>query len=329
MVIDYQSHWYSRRYLESIVGRRAYPRAERTAEGGYVVALRPGGYTSPIARNYVELELQLADMEANGIDAAVKSANLIGDVDGMEPSAARETVELVNEEMARAQREHPDRIIGTAMLPMADAEAALATLDRAVGELGLRAVCMLSNVGGRPLGRAEDLPIFRRIEEHGLPVFLHPAHHSIASAGGILSIVEIGIGWMFDTSAAALSLVYGGVLDECPTLTVVHPHLGGALPYLVGRVELCEAWETLSIEHPLRHYLRSRFYVDSVGDTPAALPLAIDLYGLDRVLFATDYPWLGHEKGRRFVEDNLDGAEREAILHRNQLLVSALAPAAG
>src|SRR5262245_40933765 len=224
-------------------------------------------------------------MDAHGIDVAVKSANLIGDVDGMEISAARESLELVNEEMARAQREHPDRIVGTAMLPMADADAAVETLDRAVGELGLRAVCILSNVGGRLLGSAEDLPIFRRIEEHRLPVFLHPAHHSIASASGLPSIIEVGIGWMLDTSAAALSLVYGGVLDRCPSMTVVHPHLGGTLPYLVGRVELCEAWETLTNEHPLRHYLRNRFYIDSVGVTPSALPLAIELYGIERTLF--------------------------------------------
>jgi predicted TIM-barrel fold metal-dependent hydrolase len=97
--------------------------------------------------------------------------------------------------------------------------------------------------------------------------------------------------WFMDTSAAALALIFGGVLDACPGLTVVHPHAGGVLPFLRGRIEALTPAGSAGLEHPFSTYFRTRFYTDSVTETPGALALAAELYGPERILFGTDHPW--------------------------------------
>jgi predicted TIM-barrel fold metal-dependent hydrolase len=317
MIVDYQSHWYSNSYLDSLVERADYPRAARDREGNYVFEQRPGTRWV-LAPHFTTLDLQLADMDANGVDVMVMSPNILGEVGGVDVAEARETLEFLNEETARAQRLHPERVLGLAMLPMQDASAAIELLDRAITTLGLRGVCILSNVDGRPIATPDTLPIYQRIEELAIPVFLHPAHHSIASGAGLPWMIEIGLSWMFDTSAAALSLIYSGTLDACPRLTVVHPHLGGTLPYVLGRVVEVEQMDG-RIGRSADRYLRERFYVDCVSRTPGALALAIDTYGPERVLYASDYPWGTRSATRAFLDDNLDSSAALAVMHDNRL----------
>jgi aminocarboxymuconate-semialdehyde decarboxylase len=322
MLVDYQAHWYSPKYFESILDRPAgrYPRAERM-EGGYVFEYDDdrSGNRWLGHRTYYDIHLHLADLDASGIDAAVISPNMIGDVTRMELSEAREALDLINEEVARVQREHPERIVGLAMLPMRDTAAAIETLEHAIDELRLGGVCVITNVDGRPLASEETLPVFQRIAELGVPLFLHPSNRSLSFpiTRSVGRAAEIGLGWMFETSMAALSLIYSGTLDACPELTVVHPHAGGTLPFLRGRLDLIESLHGVQRERSLSEYLRTQFYVDSVNTTPGGLELAAATYGPDRILFATDFPW--HE--RKVCLDALatTGTELEARIRANQL----------
>ncbi|MFT3865136.1 MAG: amidohydrolase family protein [Solirubrobacterales bacterium] len=288
-VIDHQAHWYTPARLDQVTGREDFPRARRDEEGGYLYEEAPGE-VSRLSPRFFDLDLQLAAMDGFDIDHAVISPNLLGEVTWMPVEEATAVTELINEETARAQREHPDRLTGLAMLPMQDGEAALGALDRAIGELDLRGVCVLSNIAGRPIVNDDTRAVFARVAELDVPLFLHPSHRSMAHPAGIGETIDLGLGWMFDTAAAALALVYEGVLDQNPSLTVVHPHLGGVLPYVTGRVAPIGAGAP--IEHDLHHYLRTNFIVDSTGKTPGALQMAARTYGEDRIVFATDNPWV-------------------------------------
>ena len=296
MLVDYQCHWFSPAYFESLLdrGRERFPRAERDGRGGYVFWFdeEPVGNPWRMAPEYFDLDRQTQDMDAHGIDVAVMAPCLIGEVSHLELSEALETVTFVNEETARFVNELPDRRRGLAMLPMQDTSAAIEALDDAVNRLKLSGVSMITNVAGRPLASEETLPVFRRIAELGLPIVLHPSSRSLVfdSVKGLGRGTEVGLSWMFETSAAALSLIYSGTLSACPGLTVVHPHLGGVLPYLQARFETVHRMH-LPGERSLQEYLREHFFTDTVNTTPGALEMAVNTYGSDRILFATDFPW--------------------------------------
>jgi aminocarboxymuconate-semialdehyde decarboxylase len=318
-LVDYQTHWYPEAYFKSILDRVEFPRAKRLPEGGYYLEMKEGGWEQKIPQVMVDLDLQFADIDELGVDTMVSTPSIIGEVGFMELGAAKEAIALINEESARAQKEHPDHFIGTAMLPVQDIEASIEALDRSV-ELGLTAVCLLSNRAGHPLCDDETLPLFKRIEEHGMPIIFHPANHTLASASGIDPVGELGVGWMFDTTAAALSLISTRTLDECPNLEVLHPHVGGVLPFIDGRLDVVvPMWGPVEVDHPLHHYLRTNFMTDSVSQTAGSLQLGIDTYGVDRVLFGSDYPWMPLKKARPYVEDNVAAADAEKILFENQM----------
>ena len=318
MVVDHQSHWYPKAYFELILDRSKYPRAQRTREGGYRYELSPGGWNEKVDAKFWELELQLVDMDADDVDVAVLSANMIGEVARTDLPEAREICELLNSEMARAQREYPDRFVGLATLPMQDTASAIETLDRAITTFGLRGVCILSNIAGAPIAGSDKLPIYQRIDELGVPIFLHPANNSMLYDRGLPAIVDNQAGWMYDTTAAALSLIYSGTLDSCKRLRIVHPHAGGTVPYVRGRVADGESYFPTA-KRSLETYLREQFYADTVSLTPGALEMTMGTYGSDRLVYATDYPWYPRSMTREYVEGELDARQLHTVLQENRV----------
>jgi len=309
-VVDYQAHWYPATYLETITGRDTGPTARRDG-GGVYTYVDDLGQSSLCPHTFHDLDVHLADMDEHGVDVAVISPNLLGEVSRLPVADAVGALEAINAEVGRAQRQHPDRLVGLAMLPMQDPDAAIQVLDRACRDDDLAGVCLLSNIAGRPIVEDGLLSVYRRIEELEIPIFLHPAHTSVVHAVGFGPTIDIGLAWMFETAAAALSLIYAGVLDECPGLVVVHPHLGGALPAVVDRVVDCQIGTRQ--RHELRAYLKRNFYVDCVQRTPRAALLAIETYGLDRVVYGTDFPWLSRNSTREAVERTLSEPELERV----------------
>lgn len=311
MVVDHQWHWVSAHLVERLSARRVPPRAE-LIEGRWIIEMAEG-VRLPVPPPLLDLDEQLAVASTHGIDVVVSSPILLAEIHHLEPAEASELLEEVNAVSAAAQREHPDRFAGVAVLPFHDVDAALGVLDRAVAD-GLTSVVVPASLEGTPIASDATLPIFQRIEALGLPLLLHPAVRSSTYTQGLGMQAEIGIGWMYHTSLAALNLIQSGVLDECPELTVLHPHLGGVLPYVLGRLEQ----QLRGAERSLSEYLRHHFYTDTVNLSPGALGIAIATYGLDRVLYASDYPWVPIEPGLEYIEANAT-AEQRATIFANRL----------
>jgi aminocarboxymuconate-semialdehyde decarboxylase len=326
MVIDCQCHWYPRAFFEYCLPRTRHPLCRRDGDG-FVYELTPHVPLS-FAPQQIDAERVLDSLEPIGIDVLITSSESLG-LTTWTAEEEREGARVLNEAKAAAQREHPGRFFGLATLPMQDPEAALEELDFAVGRLGLVGVCVGSNIDRAPIVGPELLPVYQRVEQLGVPLFLHPTT-SLASEA-LQFGMEFILGWMFDTSVAALSLVLSRTLDECPDLTVVHPHLGAMLPYLAGRIdfEYKTPWGgNEELPAPPTEYLR-RFYTDTVSDSPAALDMALEFYGDERVLFGSDYPWWPPQRGLDFVTDSLEGARLQQVLAGNARRILALAPVEG
>lgn len=307
MIIDHQWHWMDPDVFQALLRRDKPPRVEPGGPFEYVFELADGVRVPMPPDLVLDLDERLRMAGDNGIDAVVCSPTFVAEALHLEPGEAAELLQLANSAMARAQRAHPEQLAGLAFLPLQSPDHALSVLQAAVDD-GLRGVSILASIDGRPVATEETLPVFQRIAELDLPVFLHPAVRSNTSSQGRGMPAEIGIGWMYHTALAALNLIESGTLDSCPELTVVHPHLGGVLPYIRGRVD-----DTRRGERPLSEYLRRNFYTDTVNSTPGALEFAIAAYGLDRVLFATDYPFVPMAAGVEYVRANADEKSANAI----------------
>jgi aminocarboxymuconate-semialdehyde decarboxylase len=315
-VIDCQCHWHARAYFEALLDRTAFPRAERSDEGYVFHPIE--GRSFPVEASYCDLEPQLEHMEAEGVDVLVSSMGAFT-VDALRVEEAIELALRVNEERAEAEKRYPGRFYALATIPMQDERAAIEVLDDATGRLGLRGVCLPSNVNGEPIASEAKHAVYSRIAELGVPLFLHPTR-TIMETKLRRYGHEYSVGFMVDSSIAALDLVFSGVLDACPDLEVVHPHLGGVLPDLAERVdvEYAKPWALgRKLERPPSEYLRERFYTDTISFNRSALALARDFYGLDKLLYASDYPYWPPREGVDFLRDNLAADELEPVLNGN------------
>jgi predicted TIM-barrel fold metal-dependent hydrolase len=250
-----------------------------------------GEWRRRVLPKHTDLEAKLADMDRTGIARAALSINDPGpELFGAD---GRAVAELANDFLAEACRSHPDRFFALAVLPLEDMNQALAELDRAAGRLGAKGILLYSNLNGKFPDLPEFRPLFRRAEELGLPILLHPAYPVTYAATQGYEMAA-GLGLMFDTTIALCRIILSGLLDEHPRLELVCPHVGGALPYLIGRID--HQTQVLGRGRKLREppsvTLRRRIHFDTVTPIPLAIRYAYDFAGPDRLLYGSDHPWV-------------------------------------
>ncbi len=291
--IDCQSHVFPPAYAELLCRNPRWLLTTRRADA-YTIdygdihrfVLRPEDY-DPAAK--------LRAMDAAGVDLSVLSVN-IPSPELLAPDLALEGARLCNDYLAETCARHPGRFVGIASLPLQDVPAAIGELDRAVDHLDLRGVFLPSHVAGTPLDAPQFAPFYRHVAGRGIPLVLHPTVPSWGAAARDYSMVPM-FAMMVDTSLAMLRLILGGVLERNPALRVVHPHAGGVLPYLMGRVEEQTEVKGRGREHitrPPSAYYRN-VYLDLVSPSALALRYAYDFSGPDRLLFGSDHPWIAIE----------------------------------
>jgi aminocarboxymuconate-semialdehyde decarboxylase len=139
---------------------------------------------------------------------------------------------------------------------------------------------LFSNINGVALSDARFWPIYERANELGAVLYIHPAHPVNVDMMREYWLMPL-CGFLFDTTLAAASLVFSGVVERFPKIRWALCHLGGTIPYLAERLA--------HIDRPPTTYLRG-FYYDTVNFDQGALKLAIDFAGADHILAGSDYP---------------------------------------
>jgi aminocarboxymuconate-semialdehyde decarboxylase len=238
---------------------------------------------------------RMADMDAQGVDMQVVSIHT--PLMGYQLPAADATrlARDVNDEISGMVRQWPTRFAGLATLPVQDPGAAVAELDRAVHQLGLKGAELDTVVNDESWDEPRFLPIFKAAESMGAVLFFHPQpqqnlvmrftdRYNLANSLGV--IVE-------DTIVAA-TLIYGGVLDACPDLKVCIAHGAGPACFGMGRMD--HGWKVRPearehIHRPPSTYQR-RLYYDTVVGSEAALRFLLDTVGADRVVLGSDWPFV-------------------------------------
>jgi aminocarboxymuconate-semialdehyde decarboxylase len=320
-IIDSHFHWRPRSLLEEACKAKGYPRAERDGKGGYRWFILEG-YSVNVRPNHpawADLDVMLAHMDSLGhqVDVVCTIGPLSVYFSELPPEAGRDAAMLWNEEMAAAQRKYPGRFWGTAAVPLKDTAVAIEVLDHAITKLGLFGANLPGSVGVDPRIDAERLwPFYERAERLGIPLFLHPTDAVFEDMlEGYDGALHLSLGRVVEVSVGAMRLVLSGLMEHCPDLKIVLSHTGGALPYQSGRMDKNSG--KAKLPQPPSTYLR-RMYTDTVSPHAMGMRFAIDYYGIDNVMYGSDYPcWEPAETLRNLQEVELSTEDKEKLFRGN------------
>ena len=245
--------------------------------------------------------LRLADMDATGIARQILSLTAPG-VQLFDADTAAGLARSSNDQLAEAVRKHPTRFAGLAAIAPQNPRAAAQELERGVRTLGLKGAIVNSHTRGEYLDDPKFWDIFAAAESLGVPIYLHPTTPSPAMIGPFLERGLDGaiFGFAVETGLHMLRLIVSGVFDRFPKLIIVAGHLGEALPYWLFRIDFMHARMVAAGRYPSvgklnrrpSEYLKENFYVTTSGMAWAPPILyAQQVLGVDRVLYAMDYPY--------------------------------------
>jgi aminocarboxymuconate-semialdehyde decarboxylase len=325
-IIDMHAHITPERFKKAIREEGSWYGLE-----GPTGELGLGGFSDP-------LETRLADMDEMGVDMQVLTPNVgfyqyFNDLD-VTKAVAREC----NDEIAEMVLERPDRFEGMGTVPMQDVPSAIAEMERIIGEKGLKGVIINDSAAGSTYDELKFVPFFKAAEELGAIVFFHQGGGTIVDER--ISRYKMGnsVGNLTERTLVFGALVFGGVMDKCPSLKPLLAHGGGYTPYGAVRMDkVCGALDRTDPTEPLtprfkRHpeetydlynapteYL-PRFHYDCCTYDGGILRFLVDRVGIDQVVLGTDYPapmYLPDPVNWIRSLDELSHTEKEAILDKN------------
>ena len=289
----------------------------------------PASSASPMAR--VEKQLQevgdqrIKSMDEGGILMQVLSVTAPGG-DILETSEAIPYAKEYNDEIKRLVDVHPDRFSAFAVLPMKAPEAAAEELERAVKGLGFVGTMINGTTDDKFLDDAQFASILSQAEALDVPVYIHPNlpikavnnvyYNNLPGARGFtLSIA--GWGWHSETAIHVLRMILAGTFDKYPKLKIIIGHMGEMLPMMMTRID--NIYKDAGLTRAVSEVLKSNVWITTSGlFTQPPLQLALDTFGVDRILFSVDYPYSPNTAGQKFLSEmNIPAEDKEKIAHGN------------
>ena len=246
--------------------------------------LKPMPYRGSL---FMDVEKRLAVMADIGIDRQMLSPNPLTFFGGVESEAATGFARVTNEAMAATVAADPDRLIGSAQIPLQDVAAAQRELDRAAAA-GLVAAYIGTDYG-IALDDVRLDPFYRQLVELDLPLFIHPATNDGRSPAADQRLHRFGldliVGYTYEETLTVATLVLGGVFDRHPDLDVCISHGGGAIAYLVERFDSMARFrrQPADFGDQLRH-----LWFDAHMEPGPARQLLVDLVGAERMVYGTN-----------------------------------------
>lgn len=223
-----------------------------------------------------------------------------------EPKDCLELSRFLNDHIAELVHKFPKNYIGLGTIPMQDEQLAIQELER-IKSIGLVGIQIGSNINDENLNEEKFFAIFQACERLDLAVMVHPWQMM-----GFESMKKYWLPWLVgmpaETSRAACSLIFGGVLEKLPNLRVCFSHAGGSFLPTLGRIEHgfnCRPdLVAIDNERNPREYL-GKFWVDCITHDIDALKYILKLQGSKRVCLGSDYPFpLGDLEIGKFIEES-------------------------
>src|SRR5882672_8819762 len=272
-------------------------------------------------------EGRIRQMDADGIDMQLLLLSSPG-VQTLEENLALELAAMSNDRLAEATRKYPDRLGGLAALAPQNPQKAAAEFQRAVVSLGLKGAVINSHTNGEYLDDPKFWPILACAEALDVPIYIHPRDPS-PQLGGPLGIPGflVGWGWALEVGTHAIRLIASPVFDEFPKLKIVIGHMGECIPFLLPRLDNRYTRDRgPKREASPSEYFKQHFVITTSGmNYRPQLAMTIEELGIDRVLFAADWPFEPSKEAVEGVENaRLSDSDKKKVFHTNAARVFSL-----
>lgn len=268
--------------------------------------MQGGNFFRRIVENCWDENLRIQEYEKYATQVQVVCTIPVMFSYGAEPKDCAELSRFLNDHIAALVERFPKNYIGLGTIPMQDSEEAIKELER-IKSIGLVGIQIGSNINDKNLSEEEFFPIFETCSRLGLAVMVHPWQMM-----GFDSMKKYWLPWLVgmpaETSRAACSMIFGGVLERLPNLRVCFSHAGGSFLPTLGRIEHgfnCRP-DLVAVDNDInpRNYL-GKFWVDSITHDIDALKYILKMQGSKRVCLGSDYPFpLGDIEIGAFIEES-------------------------
>ena len=254
-------------------------------------------------------ELRIKEMDEAGIDVQVLSHGAPS-MQNVKADVAVEMGRRVNDRLAEICAQKPDRFAAFGALPTADPVAASDELARCVERLGFKGAMIHGTANGMFLDDKRFWPIFERAQKLDVPIYLHPSIPLQAVMDAYYKdyvqsfpmVIRAAWGFTVETATQAIRMVLSGIFDKYPDLKIVIGHLGETLPFLVWRIDQAlsrPGGKALSF----RDVFCNHFYLTTSGNfSNPALLCCVQEMGVDRIMFAIDWPFVANPLGTKWME---------------------------
>ena len=281
-------------------------------------------------RKLTSIEQRLADMDKMGIDIQAISTSPGQYYYRLEPDLGRQTSRRINERLAEIVAGNPDRFVALGTLPMQEPQLAVQELEHCMKGLGFRGIEIGTNVRRVDLSDERFEPLWKKAQELGAVIFLHPSGFTDTSRMKAHFLTNV-VGNPLDTTFALSHIVFGGVLERYPKLKFVAAHGGGYLGHYPARMDHAYRVRPECHDHIKRppSYYMKKIYYDTMVFGETQLQHLVNLWGAEQVVIGTDYPYdMGYYKPVEFVAGTrtLSRAEKEAIIGGNAAKLLKLKP---
>jgi aminocarboxymuconate-semialdehyde decarboxylase len=313
IVIDFHAHFMTQEVFDATYKLSVLGQLRAKADKAGAVRAFPEAQV----RRMTDLGLRLKAMDEMGVDIQVISPNILHQCTYMLDAEEGLRLERINNDhVAGLVAQAPNRLIGIGSVPLQDPDLAITEMERAVCDLELKGIIVASRVNELELGDARLRPFWRRAEVLDVPIFIHPAGNPDARLQR--HSLFISLGQPLEEAYAQTSLIYDGVLDDCPRLKIAFAHGGGFIPYYAGRFDwIYRRGSTSQMTQDFSAYLKS-FYYETVLFNADILEQLARKVETSHIMLGSDFPF-GETDPVSFVNSatGISETAREAILGAN------------
>jgi predicted TIM-barrel fold metal-dependent hydrolase len=322
MMIDIFTHVWPAKYLEAL---------EKKIVGSWL-AKRGLGHAKGVSSLYdLDTRFRIMDKYPGLWQVLTISSPATEDITG--PADAIELAQIANDTMAELVFKYPDRFpAAIACLPLCDIDASVKELDRAIKDLRFRGIQLFTHNKRKPLDDPEFMPIYERMVYYDLPILIHPDRlQTVPDYEGETDskyLIWTTLGWPLATSTAMMRLAGSGIFEKFPTIKFVTHHAGGIIPFLADRITGSNEFNEFRMGYRYDQHLTKKmtdylrmFYADTaMYGSVSGLMCALDFFGPERLMFATDMPY-DCQNGDKLLRESIRSVNEMSIPENQRKMI--------